>query len=70
MIAAIDLGSTSIKVCIYDVDGICVASAARPTPRYNPYAAQHPEWVFWNPDDVWTRVCEAFREIGARLDLA
>lgn len=70
MIAAIDLGSTSIKVCVYDVEGACVASASRPTPRYNPYEAQHPEWVFWDPDEVWARVGESFREIGSRMDLS
>lgn len=70
MIAAIDLGSTSIKVCVYDKDGHCVASASRPTPRYNPYESVHPEWVFWSPDLVWEHVCEAFREIATRMELS
>ena len=68
MIAAIDLGSTSIKVCVYDGKGVCVASASRPTERYNPFADKHPEWVFWNPDAIWDGVCAAFREVTARLD--
>ena len=68
MIAAIDLGSTSIKVCVYDAKGGRVAAASRPTERYNPVADQHPEWVFWNPDGIWEGVCAAFREVTARVD--
>ena len=62
LIAAVDLGSTSTKVCLYTPDGHCSASASRPTERYNPFSAQHPEWVFWNPDAIWGGVGEAFRE--------
>ncbi len=68
LVAAVDLGSTSTKVCLYLADGRCVASASRPTERYNPYSATHPEWVFWNPDAIWGGVGEAFREVMATLD--
>ena len=67
MIAAIDLGSTSIKVCVYDGKGVRVASASRPTPRCNPFAHQHPEWIFWDPDGIWGGVCEAFRDVTASI---
>jgi len=63
LVAAVDLGSTSTKVCLYSPDGRCAASASRPTERYNPFSAQHPEWVFWNPDAVWNGVAEAFRDV-------
>ena len=43
LVAAVDLGSTSTKVCLYDADGRCAAAASRPTERFNPFAAQHPE---------------------------
>ena len=69
MIAAIDLGSTSTKVCVYDEKGVRVASASRPTPRCNPFASQHPEWVFWDADGVWGGVCEAFRDVTASVDV-
>jgi xylulokinase len=68
LVAAIDLGSTSTKVGLYASDGRCVASASRPTERFNPYAAQHPEWVFWNPDAIWNGVGEACREVMAAID--
>jgi xylulokinase len=68
LVAAIDLGSTSTKVCLYAPDGRCVAAASRPTERFNPYAAQHPEWVFWNPAAIWSGVGEACREVMASID--
>ena len=68
LVAAIDLGSTSTKVCLYSPDGRCVASASRATERFNPYAAQHPEWVFWNPDSIWDGVGAACREVMASID--
>jgi xylulokinase len=68
LIAAIDLGSTTTKVCLYTSDGRCEASASRPTERYNPYGAQHPEWVFWDPDAIWRGVGEACREVLAGID--
>jgi xylulokinase len=68
LLAAVDLGSTSTKVCLYDADGRCAASAARPTERYNPFAEQHPEWVFWSPDSIWGGVCAALRDALAAVD--
>ena len=68
LMAAIDLGSTSTKVCLYTPEGRCVAAASRPTERYNPFAAKHPEWVFWNPDAIWSGVGEACREALAAID--
>ena len=68
LVAAIDLGSTSTKVCLYTPNGTCAASASRPTVRYNPCSATHPEWVFWNPDAIWGGVGEAFREVMASID--
>ena len=67
LVAAVDLGSTSTKVCLYTPDGRCMVSASRPTERYNPYSSTHPEWVFWNPDAIWGGVGEAFREVLAGI---
>ena len=39
----IDLGSTSLKAIIYDLEGNAVASGSTPTKKYNPNP-DHPEW--------------------------
>lgn len=68
LLAAVDLGSTSTKVCLYGADGRCAAAASRPTERFNPFADTHPEWVFWDPDAVWCGVCEGLREVLCGID--
>jgi xylulokinase len=65
-LAGIDLGSTSLKVVIYDVNGNAVAKASRPTERYNPDPA-HPDWVIWKPEQIWGGVCESLREATAQI---
>jgi sugar (pentulose or hexulose) kinase len=55
-LAGIDLGSTSLKCVIYDLDGNVVASGTRPTQRFNPYP-DHPEWTVWQRAMVAQRRC-------------
>ena len=57
----IDLGSTSLKAVIYDLDGNVAASGSQPTERYNPYP-DHPEWTVWQPEQIWGGTAEAIKE--------
>ncbi|HEY3324201.1 MAG TPA: FGGY family carbohydrate kinase [Planctomycetota bacterium] len=66
-LVGIDLGSTSLKAVVYDVDGKIVASASRPTERFHPDAA-HPDWTVWQPEQIWGGTAEAAREAVAKLD--
>ena len=66
-IAAIDLGSTSLKAMIFDLDGRCLAAASRPTERRNPYGEVHPEWVFWDPEQIWGGAAAACKEAVGKL---
>ena len=43
----IDLGSTSLKAIIYDLEGNAVASGSTPTRKFHPNP-DHPEWG-WMP---------------------
>jgi len=63
----IDLGSTSLKAVVYDLDGRVVAAGSRPTEKFHP-SAEHPEWVIWEPEQIWGGVAAAIREAVARLD--
>ena len=63
---AIDLGSTSLKAVIYDLDGNIVSSASRPTERITPVG--HPEWVIWDPDQIWGGTAAAVKEAVAGID--
>ncbi|MHC4201971.1 MAG: FGGY family carbohydrate kinase, partial [Planctomycetota bacterium] len=63
---AIDLGSTSLKAVVYDLDGNLVASASRPTERVTPDG--HPEWAIWEPDQIWQGAAAASKEAVSKLD--
>ena len=63
---AIDLGSTSLKAVIYDLDGNTIASASRPTEKVVP--PDRPEWVIWNPDQIWGGAAAAAKEAVSQVD--
>ena len=47
LLLGIDLGSTSLKAIVYDLDGRAVARGSRPTKNFHP-SAQHPDGRFGN----------------------
>ena len=53
----IDLGSTSLKAIIYDLDGNVVAQGSRPTEKHNP--EKNPEWTVWLPEHIWSDTAAA-----------
>jgi xylulokinase len=66
-LVGIDLGSTSLKAVVYDLDGNALAQAARPTERFHPDPA-HPDWTIWKPEQIWGGTADALREALAALD--
>lgn len=63
----IDLGSTSLKAVIYDLDGRAVASGNRKTELFHP-SREHPEWAVWQPEQIWGGAAAAARDAVAQLD--
>jgi len=63
----IDLGSTSLKAVIYDLDGNAAASGSRATEQFHP-DADHPEWVVWQPEQIFGGTAAAIRDAVATLD--
>jgi xylulokinase len=63
----IDLGSTSLKAVVYDLEGNLVSIGCQPTIKYNPYP-EHPEWTVWQPEQIWGGTAEAIKEAVAKLD--
>lgn len=66
-LAGIDLGSTSLKSVIYDLEGNAVSSGSRPTERFHP-DVQHPAWTVWDPAQIWGGAAAAVRDAVAKLD--
>ena len=65
-LVGIDLGSTSLKVVIFDLDGRVVSAANRPTELFHPDPA-HPQWAIWKPEQIWNGVADACCEAIAHL---
>jgi len=65
-LVGIDLGSTSLKTIVYDLDGRAVAQASRPTELVHPDPA-HPDWAIWRPEQIWSGVAESLKEVTARI---
>lgn len=65
-VMGIDIGSTSLKAILYDQSGNAVASASRPTEKFHPNPA-HPEWVVWQPEQIWNGCAEAIKEAVEKL---
>lgn len=63
---AIDLGSTSLKAVIYDLDGNLISSSSRPTEKITPDG--HPDWVIWDPDQIWQGAAAAAKEAVGAID--
>lgn len=61
----IDLGSTSLKAVIYDLGGNVVARSSRPTEKRIP--PDHPEWVIWEPEEIWGGAAAAAKEAISAL---
>jgi len=62
----IDLGSTSLKAIVYDLQGNAVASASRPTQLTHP--EENPDWAVWLPEHIWGGAAEAVKEAVSKLD--
>ncbi len=63
----IDLGSTSLKAVIYDLDGKAAAAGSRPTELVHP-DEKHPEWAVWQPEQIWGDTAAAVRDAVSKLD--
>lgn len=60
----IDLGTSSVKVALFDADGRRLAGAQ----AAYPLDAPHPGWAETSPDAWWAAVCAAVREVTAAAD--
>jgi len=58
--AGIDLGTSGIKIALVDEDGLCLASAARPSPVDIP----KPGWSQQRPEQWWSLSCEIMDELA------
>lgn len=63
-ILALDQGTTSTRVCVFDQDGSLVVQAQKEFPQIFP----QPGWVEHNPEDIWSSSLTTLREATEKLD--
>lgn len=63
----IDLGSTSLKAVVYDLDGNAVAAGSVPNAKVHG-DPQHPEWTVWLPEAIWQGTAQAVRAALSKIE--
>lgn len=63
-ILAIDQGTTSTRVCVFDQDGSLVTQAQKEFPQIFP----RPGWVEHNPEDIWNSTKQTLAEATEKID--
>jgi len=63
LLLGLDVGTTSVKAVVYQIDGTAVGMSSLPTPTHVP----RPGWAFYRPDELWQTVVAAIR--GALADV-
>jgi xylulokinase len=62
----IDVGSTSMKALVYDLDGNVISQASRPTESIANDPV-HPNWQVYLPDQIWDGISAAIREAVSQI---
>ncbi len=63
VLLGIDAGTSSVKICAIAPDGRMIAKAQRPVPVVTAF----PLWAEIDLERYWALVCEALREVSARV---
>ena len=62
----IDVGSTSMKALVYDLDGNVISQGSRPTESIT-NDADHPNWQVYLPDHIWDGISSAIRDAVSQI---
>ncbi len=63
LLLGIDVGTTSIKAAIYELDGTAISVAALSTPTHVP----RPRWAYYRPEEIWQTVVAVVKSALARV---
>ena len=62
--AGLDIGTSSVKAGLFDLDGHLLASAAVAIPLYSPFQG----WAEQDPQDWWSAACQTLRQVMEKAD--
>jgi FGGY-family pentulose kinase len=63
LLLGIDMGTSSVKAGLFDLQGKAVAFADESYPLYTPKSG----WAEQNPDEWWSAICKAVRRLAAGI---
>ncbi len=63
----IDVGSTSMKALVYDLDGNVISQGSRPTVSVA-NDPNHPNWQVYWPEHIWDGISSAIHDAVSKLD--
>jgi len=62
LLLGLDVGTTSLKAVLFDVDGALLSQASQEYPTVYP----HPNWAEQDPDDWWRAACAVLPQVIAQ----
>jgi xylulokinase len=62
----IDVGSTSMKALVYDLDGNVISQGSHPTESIA-NEPDHPNWQVYLPDHIWDGIASAIRDAVSQI---
>lgn len=65
-IIAHDVGTSSTKAVLFDVEGSIISHATEFYPLYNP----HPNWAEQDPEDYWKAIVKTTREVMEKSEIS
>ncbi|MBS7614625.1 L-fuculokinase [Candidatus Bathyarchaeota archaeon] len=67
VVLVFDCGSTNLRVVAINSQGTIKAQFSFPN-EPKPQNGRNPEWLIWDLDEVWSKLCKASREVVAKID--
>jgi xylulokinase len=63
LLLGLDVGTTSVKAVVYQIDGLAASLFSLPTPTHIP----RPGWAYYRPEELWQTVVSAIRGALAKI---
>jgi len=67
VVLVFDCGSTNLRVAAINSQGAIEAQSSFPN-EPKPQNGRNPEWLIWDLDEIWAKLCKASREVVTIID--
>ncbi|MEM2129641.1 MAG: FGGY family carbohydrate kinase [Candidatus Bathyarchaeia archaeon] len=67
VVMVFDCGSTNLRVVAINSQGAIKAQSSFPN-KSKPQNSRTPEWLIWDLDEIWAKLCKASRDVVTKID--